>query len=282
MVGFWYNSALFEKAGISSFPTTWNDFLAAVSKLKAAGITPIALAAKDKWPVHFYLSYLALRIGGKDLIPTAVKEKNFDKPDMVKAFAELKKLAALEPFQRGYPDTAYTTGQENHAAFMGNGLTAMELMGQWGPSTEASFSTDKKGQGDKIKFAVFPTVEGGKGSATELFGGTDGFAVSRAAPKQTLDFLKFLLTADSQRKMVAGGGLLPVTKGAEDALKDPEQKKVQATLAGGSFFQLYLDQAYAAAIGSQINDSSTDIVVNYKTASPEAAVKAITNAAKSA
>jgi len=282
MVGFWYNTALFEKAGISSFPTTWSDFLGAVSKLKAAGITPIALAAKDKWPVHFYFSYLAMRIGGKDLIPTAVKEKNWDKPELIQAFAELKKLASLQPFNRGYEGTAYTTGQENHAAIMGNGQAAMELMGQWGPSTEAAFSTDKKGQGDKIKFAIFPTVDGGKGDATQVFGGTDGFAISRTAPKQTLDFLKFLLTADSQRKMVAGGGLLPVTKGAEDALTDPEQKKVQQTLASGSFFQLYLDQAYAAAIGSQVNDSSADIVINYKTASPEAAVKAITNAAKSA
>jgi len=163
MVGFWYNSALFEKAGITAVPTKWADFLAAVSKLKAAGIVPIALAAKDKWPVHFYWSYLAIRIGGLDLLPQAVKDKDFNKPELIKAGEELKKLADLQPFQKGFADTAYTTGQENQAAFMGNGLTAMELMGQWGPSTEASFSTDKKGQGEKIKFFAFPEVEGGKG-----------------------------------------------------------------------------------------------------------------------
>jgi raffinose/stachyose/melibiose transport system substrate-binding protein len=280
MVGFWYNTALFEKAGITAPPTKWADFLEVVKKLKAAGVTPIALAAKDKWPVHFYWSYLAIRIGGLDLLPQAVKEKDFNKPDLIKAGEELKKLADLQPFQKGFADTAYTTGQENQAAFMGNGLTAMELMGQWGPSTEASFSTDKKGQGDKIKFFAFPEVEGGKGKITDCFGGTDGYAISSKAPKETLLFLEHLLSADSQRKMVADGGLLPVTKGAEDALKDPEQKKVQQTLATGTGFQLYLDQAYAPAIGSQINDSCTDIVLGKAT--PEAASKAITNAAKSA
>jgi raffinose/stachyose/melibiose transport system substrate-binding protein len=282
MVGFWYNTALFAKAGITAFPSTWEDLLAAIPKLKAAGVTPISIAAKDKWPVHFYWSYLAMRIGGLDLIPNAVKNKDFSAPEFVQASKELQKLAALEPFEKGYADVAYTTGQENDAAFMGNGLCAMELMGQWAPSTQASFSTDKKGQGDKMKFAPFPTVAGGKGKVTEIFGGTDGFAIGAKSPKQTLDFLKFLLSADSQKKMVAAGGVLPVNTGAADAVTDPEQKKVQQTLAGGTGFQLYLDQAYAAAIGSQINDSSTELIVNYKSASPEAISKAITNAAKSA
>jgi raffinose/stachyose/melibiose transport system substrate-binding protein len=282
MVGFWYNTALFAKAGITTFPDTWDGLLTAVGKLKAAGVTPISIAAKDKWPVHFYWSYLCIRIGGMDLIPNAVKNKDFSAPEFVQASNELKKLAALEPFQKGYADTAYTTGQENDAAFMGNGLCAMELMGQWAPSTQAAFSTDKKGQGDKMKFAPFPTVGGGKGKITDIFGGTDGYAISAKAPAKTLDFLKYLLTPEVQKRQVAGGGTLPTNKNAVDAIADPEQKKVQQTLAGGTGFQLYLDQAYAAAIGTQVNDSTTDLIVNYKTASAEAVSKAITNAAKSA
>jgi len=50
MVGFWYNKALFAQAGIETPPTTWSEFLEDVRKLKAAGITPIALGAGDKWP----------------------------------------------------------------------------------------------------------------------------------------------------------------------------------------------------------------------------------------
>ena len=34
MVGFWYNKALFEQAGITATPTTWDELLAAVDTLK--------------------------------------------------------------------------------------------------------------------------------------------------------------------------------------------------------------------------------------------------------
>ena len=33
---------------------TWDDLLAAVKKLKAAGITPLVVGGADKWPLHFY------------------------------------------------------------------------------------------------------------------------------------------------------------------------------------------------------------------------------------
>jgi raffinose/stachyose/melibiose transport system substrate-binding protein len=44
-----YNKALFTKAGLDANhpPTSWNAFVAACKKLKAAGITPIALGLKD-------------------------------------------------------------------------------------------------------------------------------------------------------------------------------------------------------------------------------------------
>jgi raffinose/stachyose/melibiose transport system substrate-binding protein len=53
-VGIWYNKRLFAEAGIEAVPATWEEFLAAVQALKDAGITPIALGARDKWPSHFW------------------------------------------------------------------------------------------------------------------------------------------------------------------------------------------------------------------------------------
>jgi raffinose/stachyose/melibiose transport system substrate-binding protein len=38
MVGFWYNKALFERAGLSKPPATWAEYLEAVRKLKAANV----------------------------------------------------------------------------------------------------------------------------------------------------------------------------------------------------------------------------------------------------
>ena len=44
---------------------------------------------------------------------------------------------------------------------MANGRAAMDLMGQWAPSTFAANTKDKKGLGDELGWFPFPTVDGG-------------------------------------------------------------------------------------------------------------------------
>ncbi|HWS58334.1 MAG TPA: extracellular solute-binding protein, partial [Actinotalea sp.] len=61
VVGFWYNKALFEQAGISEPPATIAELDAAVDALKDAGIDPISVGAGDKWPAAHYWYYFALR-----------------------------------------------------------------------------------------------------------------------------------------------------------------------------------------------------------------------------
>ena len=44
--GIWYSKDLFEKAGITETPKTWDEFKTVVQKLKDAGITPIAVGSR--------------------------------------------------------------------------------------------------------------------------------------------------------------------------------------------------------------------------------------------
>jgi raffinose/stachyose/melibiose transport system substrate-binding protein len=277
MVGFWYNKELFAKANVSAPPATWAEFLDVVRKLKAAGVVPIALAGAEKWPAHFYWSYLAIRQAGVAGMADAAKTGAFDRPDFVTAGEKFKQLIDLDPFQAGHLGAKYSAN-DGQAAIMGNGQAAIELMGQWAPSTEASYSTSKQGIGDKLGFFPFPALDGGKGKPDEVFGGGNGFAIGRNAPSKTQDFVKFLLTVDSQRKAVAAGGVLPVTQGAEDALKDANLKKVQETASKATGFQLYLDQAYPPAVGQTVNDSVAALVA--KQSSPQQVAEAIAKAAK--
>jgi multiple sugar transport system substrate-binding protein len=46
-----YNKRAFAKAGIEALPATFDEFLADCEKLKAAGVTPIALK-NDSWRLH--------------------------------------------------------------------------------------------------------------------------------------------------------------------------------------------------------------------------------------
>ncbi|MEV0730947.1 extracellular solute-binding protein [Polymorphospora sp. NPDC050346] len=277
MVGFWYNKDLFTRAGVAAVPTTWTEFLAAVSRIKAAGITPIALAGKEKWPAHFYWSYLAMRIGGPTALQQAGTDANFDTPDLVAAGTRFKELVDLAPFQKDFLGADYSS-PDGQAATMVNGGAAMELMGQWAPSVQASLSADKKGLGDKLGFFPFPAVDGGKGKVSDVFGGGNGFAVGRDAPSATVDFLRALLEAGNQRKSAATGAVLPTVRDAVDAIADPNGKAVAASLAAATGFQLYLDQAYPPALGQQVNDSVAELVAGSKT--PEQVVKDITTVAK--
>ncbi|WP_084960440.1 extracellular solute-binding protein [Thermoactinospora rubra] len=276
MVGFWYNKALFEKAGIQQPPATWTEFIDAVKKLKAAGVTPIALAGKAKWPGHYYWSYLAMRIAGVPGLQQAADNADFTGPDFVAASQRLKELADLQPFQKGFQGADYST-PDGQAATMGNGKAAMELMGQWAPSVQKDSS--KKGLGDDLGFFTFPVVEGGKGAATDAFGGGGGFSLGKDAPQEALDFLKFALGPENHRKMVQVGAALPVYKGEEEAVADPLLKQVAQTVAQATAFQLYLDQAYPPAVGQQVNDSVAELINGTKT--PQEVVQDITETAKS-
>ncbi|MCQ4384250.1 extracellular solute-binding protein, partial [Clostridioides difficile] len=53
-----------DKAGIHGEPADWAQFLDACRKLKAAGIAPIAVAARDAWTLAAWFDYLDLRING--------------------------------------------------------------------------------------------------------------------------------------------------------------------------------------------------------------------------
>ncbi|MET9452842.1 extracellular solute-binding protein [Streptomyces cinerochromogenes] len=276
MIGFWYNKALFRKAGISTPPTTWSGFLDAVRKLKSAGVTPLALAGKEKWPGMYYWAYLAMRTAGVEALRKASESKDFTGAGFVEAGRHLKELVDLQPFQKGFLGAAYST-PTGQAATVGNGKAAMELMGQWAPVVEADSG---KGLGADLGFFPFPEVEGGNGKITEVFGGGGGHALRRGAPKAAVDFLKFFASQTTDQELVKKTGVLPVVPAAESALSDPNLKAVQAQLKAATGFQLYLDQAYAPAVGQEINDSVAALIAGSK--SSEQVAQSISRAAKEA
>lgn len=151
----------------------------------------------------------------------------------------------------------------------------MELMGQWAPVVQADAG---KGLGDDLGFFPFPEVEGGKGAITEVFGGGGGHALRQGAPQAAVDFLEFFASEATDLELVKKTGAIPVVPAAEKALTDPNLKAVQAQLKGSTGFQLYLDQAYAPALGQEVNDSVGALIAGSK--SPEQVTESITQTAK--
>ena len=105
---FWYNKELCEKAGVDpSRIKYWEDLLDAVKKCKANGITPMAVAGSEKWPLsllEFYPALLMMRILGREGMVSAYKGENggFAGPEVVKAWKIYRELCDLAPFQEGF------------------------------------------------------------------------------------------------------------------------------------------------------------------------------------
>ena len=70
---FYYNPALFKKAGIAKAPTSWNELVADAKKLKAAGITPATGIPVYSWYQRLFLSDFYSRqfamLAGYDKLP---------------------------------------------------------------------------------------------------------------------------------------------------------------------------------------------------------------------
>jgi raffinose/stachyose/melibiose transport system substrate-binding protein len=276
-VAFFYNKKLFEKAGVKAEDIkTWDDFLAAVKKLKAAGITPIVVGAGEKWPMHFYYSYLVMRLGGEHALADAKagKDGGFKNATFVEAGERLRELAALEPFQPGYLQTSHAQS----AGIFGDGKAAMDLMGQWVLGMQGPSSTNGKGLApEDIGIFSFPIVPGGKGKATDVLGGINGFLVTKTAPKETVDFLNFFSQEKYAKEAAATGGYIPVYKGAEAAIKDPLVKHLADDLAVTTYHQNFFDQDLGPSVGRVINDISVAVAAGEM--KPEAAAAAIQDAA---
>ena len=276
-VVFYYNKKLFEKAGVKAEDIkSWDDFLGAVKKLKAAGITPLVVGAGEKWPMHFYYSYLVMRIGGEHALADAKagKDGGFKNATFVEAGKRLHELAALEPFQPGYLSTSHTQS----SGIFGDGKAAMDLMGQWLLSMQGPNATNGKGlAAEDIGILSFPVIEGGKGKATDTLGGINGWLVSKSAPPEAVDFLKFFSQAKYAKEAAEKAAYIPVVKGSEAEFTDPLFKRLADDLSKTTYHQNYFDQDLGPSVGRVINDVSVAVAAGQTT--PEAAAAAIQEAA---
>jgi raffinose/stachyose/melibiose transport system substrate-binding protein len=274
MIGFFYNKDLFTKAGITDTPKTWDEFLADVDKLKAAGIVPYAIAGKDEWPGMHLWTYLVLREGGGAALTQMVQSGNWNTDACTKGGTDLQALVAKNPFQPGFLSAVYDKGE---GAAMGNGQTAMELMGQWAPSVEIANSTSGKGIGDALGWFAFPTVAGGTGDPNDGVGGGNGIAVGKDAPAEAVDFLHFLASNQIMSEIGSSGMGLPTTAASLKSVTDPLLQQVLAARNQAKFIQLYLDQATSAAMGAAFNDNTASLIAGKAT--PQQVCQALTDAA---
>lgn len=197
-VMFWYNKDIFTEAGITEPPATWDEFLVDLQKIKDAGYVPLAIESDGGDYNMFYFQYLVARIKGKGFLLSAIEDKTGEKwndPVFTQALTMIQELwdkGFIPPESLGYQ---WPAAQQTLAT----GVAAMELCGGWLPNE----LSDMAGPDFKWGGFPFPAVAGGVGKVTDLQQWLLAFGVlkSSAHPAEAQEFLKFVMTKDSQTRM---------------------------------------------------------------------------------
>lgn len=149
--GMYYNKELFAKAGIETFPETWEDFWKACEQLKEAGIPALSLhTTETAWcPLLLSTAYLGGTEDGQKFMTQQFPD-SYDDPEFKKAVEILKK-------QFDYTTSDAVGGTYALAAnnfFSGN--TAMIANGPWMMSSLTDGDYAAEGFADKIGYAKYP------------------------------------------------------------------------------------------------------------------------------
>ena len=281
VLGVFYNTEIFAQNGIE-VPKTYAEFTAAADKLKAAGITPIAVGAGDKWPSAHYWYNFALKSCSPEVLQEAQVSYTFDDPCFLEAGNLLQDFIASNPFQEGFLGTSAQQGAGSSAGMLATGNAAMELMGHWNPGVMGGILQEETGDAaatppEFLGWFNFPGIDGAKGDPTAALGGGDGFSCSAWAPPECVELLKYISSVDVQTRFAEQGAGIPVTPGAEAGLADVNLKQVLAGLQASSYVQLWLDTAYGPTVGGAMNEGIVNLFGG--AGSPEDIVKGMKDAA---
>ncbi len=125
--GVFYNKKIFTKLGLGE-PKTYAEFLSTCEKIKQAGIIPINLGNKERWPAAIaYDMWINNSVPRSDLLQIFAGKSSWVRPDVVESLRLFQELA-----DKGYftPDANSIGYNDGNLSFF-SGKAAMYLMGTW-------------------------------------------------------------------------------------------------------------------------------------------------------
>lgn len=126
-ISFYYNKELLNKAGIETFPETWDELLDAVEKLNAIDVVPIAMGAQSTYMAgHLHDSIFYKWLGTDAAKQLGNREIHWTDKEVVETLQFVKDLVdagAFDPNAAGFTDEmALTQFREGQAAMVLTGL----------------------------------------------------------------------------------------------------------------------------------------------------------------
>ncbi len=198
-----YNKALFEQAGITEVPTTYDELVAAAEKLKDAGITPMTLGGTVNWHVMRLLDNLIEESCGPDVADDlTVADGDWSTEACVTdAFTELKRWGD-DFLNEGYMGIS----RDDAVELFYSGDAAMTIEGDWfGPQIVNGGLA-----AENIGIFPFPGTERAYGFG-ELMYVTPAGAEKEAAGQ----FLDYMVSDEGQKILGDAFSVIPVSTTAK-------------------------------------------------------------------
>lgn len=203
---FFYNKEIFKKHNIE-IPKTYKEFIAVLDKLKDEGYeTPLVEGLTNGWAISHYLGTIFQRV-----VDPAVTAKDYN--EKTGEFTDAGYIKGLEVFKELTKYMGEVSTAIDHEAAR-NMFASGEAPIVYMQFAEVKMVEDQK----KVEFGFFdfPEIEGGKGDAGALTGAPEGWMLSKNAPKEAVEFLKFLTSEETAYDFTKTDGQLNAVKGAVD------------------------------------------------------------------
>jgi raffinose/stachyose/melibiose transport system substrate-binding protein len=185
-----YNKTLFEQAGITDVPSTYDELVAAAEQLKDAGITPMTFGGTVNWHVMRLLdSIIETTCGAEKADELNTGDGNWaEEACVTEAFTELEKWG-----NDYLPQGFMGISNDDAAQLFYSGQAAMTIEGDWfGPMTIDGGMAE-----EEVGLFTFPTGTGRTYGFGELLYVTPNAEDPDAAAK----FLDYLLSEEGQGKL---------------------------------------------------------------------------------
>lgn len=232
--GVLYNKDIFAKLGLT-VPKTWDEFVAVMGKIKAAGQTPFYLTLKDSWTGMCIFNALA-----SDLEPANfLKDKKAGKTTFAATHSEIvDKIAVIQ--NNSQPDVLGVSYNDGNAAFA-QGKAAMCIQGNW------AISEIKKSNAN-INLGFFPLPASNDPSKNKIISGIDVlFAVSSKSKHQeeAKKFIAFVTEKENAQKYIKEQFAFSAVK--DVAQEDASVADVKDAFKNGEI-GVYPDHYYPSAL----------------------------------
>lgn len=183
----YYRKDIFQRLGIT-VPRTWKEFVDVCDRLRAAGLTPIAIGTKFLWPAAGWFDYLNLRVNGPQFHLALMDGKvAYTDPRVRQVFDYWKELLDRKCFLENH--SAYDW--QDAANLMVQGRAAMYLIGDFIRDQYPDAREEKE-----LDFFRFPIINPAVPLAEEA--PTDGYFIPAKAPnmENAKLFLSFLASKE--------------------------------------------------------------------------------------